>query len=284
MHTIGVVVKRQGAQAIELARELIGWLGQREITALVEADNLAQIGCGSGRSKEEIVAVAEMIVVLGGDGTLLSIARLMRDRPVPILGVNLGNFGFLTAFSSDELLPMIERVLAGDFQVEQRMTLDVSLRRNGEALHHPQVLNEVVITQGALVRLIDVETAVDGQYLGIYRADGLIVATPTGSTGYSLSAGGPIVHPSVGVMVVSPICPRMLMHRPMVLPDSALVTVMVRTPYENVVLTLDGQEGIPLREGDVVEIRKGKSSVPLIRAANRNYFDILHSKLRWGER
>jgi len=284
MHTIGVVVRRQRARAIELARELIGWLRQRGITALVEADNPAQLGCSSGSSKADIVAAAEMIVVLGGDGTLLSVARLMRDHPVPILGVNLGHFGFLTAFSSDELVPMVERVLAGDFQVEQRMTLDVSLRRNGEALPHPQVLNEAVITQGALARIIDVETAVDGQYLGIYRADGLIVATPTGSTAYSLSAGGPIVHPSVGVMVLSPICPHMLTHRPMVLPDSALVTVMVRSPHEDLVLTLDGQEGIPLREDDVVEIRKGKSSVPLVRATNRNYFDVLRSKLRWGER
>ncbi|MGD0950163.1 MAG: NAD(+)/NADH kinase [Candidatus Binatia bacterium] len=284
MHTIGVVAKPQRAQALALARELVDWLRRQGIAALVEADNAAQIGCGSARSKEEIVAAAEMIVVLGGDGTLLSVARLMRDHPVPILGVNLGHFGFLTAFSSDELLPMIERVLAGDFQVEQRMTLDVSLRRQGEALQQPQVLNEAVITQGALARIIDVETAVDGQLVGIYRADGLIVATPTGSTAYSLSAGGPIVHPSVGVMVLSPICPHMLTHRPMVLPESALVTVMVRTPHEHVALTLDGQEGMPLREGDVVEIRKGKSSVPLVRATNRNYFDVLRSKLRWGER
>jgi NAD+ kinase len=284
MHTIGVVAKPQRAQALGLARELLDWLRRQGITTLIEADNAAQIGRGGACSKEEIVAAAEMIVVLGGDGTLLSVARLMREHPVPILGVNLGHFGFLTAFSRDELLPTMERVLAGNFQVEERMTLDVWLRRQGEALQQPQVLNEAVITQGALARIIDVETAVDGQCVGIYRADGLIVATPTGSTAYSLSAGGPIVHPSIGVMVLSPICPHMLTHRPMVLPESALVTVMVRTPHEHVVLTLDGQEGIPLREGDVVEIRKGKSSVPLVRATNRNYFDVLRSKLRWGER
>ena len=283
MHTLGVVVKRQRAQAIELARELIGWLQERGITALVEADNAADLGCKSGISQADMVAAAELIVVLGGDGSLLRVARLMREHPVPILAVNLGHFGFLTAFSSDELMPMMERVLAGDFQVEQRMTLDVFLRRSGEALPHPQVLNEAVITQGALARIIDVETAVDGQHLGIYRADGLIVATPTGSTAYSLSAGGPIVHPSVGVMVLSPICPHTLTHRPMVLPDTAVVTVMVRSAHEGVVLTLDGQEGIPLSGDDVIEIRKDKSSVPLVRAANRNYFDVLRSKLRWGE-
>jgi NAD+ kinase len=284
MHTVGVVVKRQRAQAIELARELIGWLQERGITALVEAHNAAEFGCKNGISQADMVATAEMIVVFGGDGSLLRVARLMREHPVPILGVNLGHFGFLTAFSSDELTPTMERVLAGDFQVEQRMTLDVFLRRSGEALLQPQVLNEAVITQGALARVIDVETAVDGQYLGLYRADGLIVATPTGSTAYSLSAGGPIVHPSVGVMVLSPICPHTLTHRPMVLPDTAVVTVMLRSAHEDVVLTLDGQEGIPLRRDDVVEIRRGKGSVPLVRAANRNYFDVLRSKLRWGER
>jgi NAD+ kinase len=284
MHTVGVVVKRERAQAIELARELIGWLQERRITALVDAANAAKLGCKNGLSPADMVAAAEMIVVLGGDGSLLGVARLMRERPVPILGVNLGHFGFLTAFSRDELMPMMERVLAGDFQVEQRMTLDVLLRRRGEALPQPQVLNEAVITQGAQARIIDVEAAVDGQFLCVYRADGLIVATPTGSTAYSLSAGGPIVHPSVGVMVLSPISPHTLTHRPMVLPDTAVVTAMVRSAHDNVVLTLDGKEGIPLSRGDVVEIRKGKSSVPLVRAANRNYFDVLRSKLRWGER
>jgi NAD+ kinase len=284
MHTIGVVVKRERAQAIELARKLIGWLQERRITALVGADNAAELGCKNGLSPADMVAAAEMIVVLGGDGSLLGVARLMRERPVPILGVNLGHFGFLTAFSRDELMPMMERVLAGDFQVEQRMTLDVLLRRGGEALLQPQVLNEAVITQGAQARIIDVETAVDAQFLCVYRADGLIVATPTGSTAYSLSAGGPIVHPSVGVMVLSPISPHTLTHRPMVLPDTAVVTAMVRSAHDRVVLTLDGKEGMPLSRDDIVEIRKGKSTVPLVRAANRNYFDVLRSKLRWGER
>ena len=284
MHTIGVVVKRERAQALELARELVQWMRQRGVCVLSESEDAAQLGCGPGTSKREMIATADLIVVFGGDGTLLSVARLMGARAVPILGVNLGNFGFLTAITADELLPMMAHILAGDFQVEQRMMLHVALRRDGVVLTRHQVLNDAVITKGALARIIDLETAVNNQYLGIYKADGLIVTTPTGSTAYSLSAGGPIVHPSVGVMVLSPICPHMLTHRPLVLPDTAVVTVTVRSEHEDVVLTLDGQEGVPLRNDDVVEICKASSNVPLVQSTTRNYFDVLRSKLRWGER
>ncbi len=284
MHTIGVVVKRERAQALELARELIEWSRQHDIRVLVERENAAQLGCSGGTSKAEMIATADLIVVFGGDGTLLSVARVMRERAVPILGVNLGHFGFLTAITADELMPMMGRIVAGDFEVEQRMTLDVALRRDGVVLTRHQVLNDAVITKGALARIIDLETTVNDQYLGIYKADGLIVTTPTGSTAYSLSAGGPIVHPSVGVIVLSPICPHTLTHRPLVLPDTAVVTVTVRSEHEDVVLTLDGQEGIPLRNDDVVEVCKGRSNVPLVQSGTRHYFDVLRSKLRWGER
>jgi NAD+ kinase len=284
MRTIGVVVKHDRAQAAELGYELIQWLSRRNVTALVEAEDAAQLGCSGGVTKNEIIAAADLVVVLGGDGTLLSVARLMTTRAIPILGVNLGNFGFLTAITTDELLPMMERVLRGEFEVERRMMLAAVVHRGSTASAEHQVLNEAVITKGALARIIDLETAVDAQHLCVYKADGLIVTTPTGSTAYSLSAGGPIVHPSVGVMVLAPICPHTLTHRPMVLPDSAVVTVTVRSPHEDVVLTLDGQEGVPLRNGDVVEIRKGQTSVPLLRSGTRNYFDVLRSKLRWGER
>lgn len=284
MRTIGVVVKRDRTQAVELARELIAWLTRQGVTALAEADTVAPVTGGNAANKADMIARADLIVVLGGDGTLLSVARLMQDRAVPILGVNLGGLGFLTAVTTDELMPMMERILKGQFRVDQRMTLAVALRRDAAVFAERQVLNEAVITKGALARIIDLDTTVNGQELCVYKADGLIVTTPTGSTAYSLSAGGPIVHPSVGVMVLSPICPHTLTNRPMVLSDSAVVRVGVRSPDEDVVLTLDGQEGMKLHSGDAVEIRRGKSTVPLVQSETRSYFDVLRSKLRWGER
>jgi len=284
MQTFGVVVKRDSPQAVELGRKLVLWLQQHKLTALVETDSAPQLGCAAGMSKTDVIQAADMLVALGGDGTLLSVARLMRERAAPILGVNFGGLGFLTAVTADELIPMIERILAGEYEVDHRMTLDVTLRRAGTTLAERQVLNEAVVTKGILARVIDLNTVVNGQLVCIYKADGLIVATPTGSTAYSMSAGGPIVHPSVGVILLSPICPHTLTNRPVVLPDSAVVEVSVQSPDEDVVLTLDGQEGLELHNHDVVEVRKGRSAVPLVQSVTRSYFDVLRSKLRWGER
>lgn len=284
MRTIGVVVKRGREQAVELARELVDWLHEHGRQALVEPELAPEIPAARPASKEQMIASGDLIVVLGGDGTLLSVARLMQDRAVPILGVNLGGLGFLTAVTTDELMPMIEHIFAGTVTIDHRMMLRVTLRRGDQTIAERQVLNDAVINKGVSSRIIDLDTTVDGQELCVYKADGLIVTTPTGSTAYSLSAGGPIVHPSVGVIVLSPICPHTLTNRPIVLPDSAMVQVTVRSPDEDVVLTVDGQEGIPLRTGDLIQIAKGRSRVPLVQSATRGYFDVLRSKLRWGER
>jgi NAD+ kinase len=286
MRTVGIVVKAGHPAATSLARELAAWLRRNGLDAIAEGEVANAIGCSASR-REEIVAAADLIVALGGDGTLLSVARDVQQRRVPILGVNFGQLGFMTALTADELLPAMPRIVAGNFEVDERTVLDVALLQGTRRIFKRQALNEAVISKGgALTRIIDLETLVDGEPLCVYRADGLIVTTPTGSTAYSLSAGGPIIHPKVGVMVLTPICPHTLTQRPMVLPDSAVVAVRVhsRDGDGEVVLSLDGQVGNPLSREHTVEISRGAGTVALVRADNRTYFDVLRSKLRWGER
>ena len=233
--------------------------------------------------KDRLAREADLIVVLGGDGTLLSIARRAGAR-VPILGVNLGELGFLTEVVEAEAMPMLARVLAGRYGLDRRLTLAATLERSARRLGAFRALNDVVVTNGAHARIIEFTVAVDGLPLTTYRADGIIVATPTGSTGYSLSAGGPIVEPTAEVLLLSPISPHTLTNRPVVLRPRALVTITIARREHDAMLTIDGQEARRLAGGDVVTVRRGRSPVSLVRSPDRTYYDVLRSKLGWGGR
>lgn len=285
MRAVGVVLKRDSPAALRLAHSLIGQLAETGIPVLVEDSVPDELPPARRAPRGELIDACDLIVVLGGDGTLLRVARSLKDRPVPILGVNFGSLGFLTAFTGDELTSALHLALAGKLPISDRFLLQVTARRGSQTIADGRVLNEAVITKGGpLARIIELDTAVDGEPVCIYRADGLIITTPTGSTAYSLSAGGPIVHPAVDVMVLSPICPHALTQRPMVLPSLSAVTITVRSPDDDVVLSLDGHDGFALRNDDVVEVRRTAVCVPLLQNPARGYFDALRSKLHWGHR
>jgi NAD+ kinase len=282
---IGIAAKPNKPEAGAILGELIPWL--RERNCEVRLDHEAAANCpsaGPGLSRAEVVADADLAIVLGGDGTLLSIARLVGPRQVPILGVNLGGLGFLTEITLHELFPTLETVLRGEFAVSRRLTMTARILRASEVVGSYEALNDVVVTKTAPSRIVDLEAYVNGEYLATFRADGLIVATPTGSTAYCLSAGGPIIYPSLPALVVIPICPHTLTNRPLVLPDSAEIEIMPAAVGEDVHLTVDGQVGVGLRHRDVVSLRRSDRTITLIKSPKMNYFELLRTKLKWGER
>lgn len=282
IRTVGLVAKYQEAKAAQMVRWLIPWLKKRGKKVCVE-NGLARAGAQSC-SKKEMAFKADLIISLGGDGTLLNIAPLVERPEVPILGVNLGALGFITEVAVDELEPVLSKTLSGDYEVEKRMTLEVRvLGKNGRP-HKFRVLNDVVIAKGARSRIIDLETYIGKDYLCTYRADGLIISTPTGSTAYSLAAAGPILEPTLGAIVLAPICPHTLTHRPIVVPSNAVIRVTLRSFGDTVILIPDGQQGMRLNNGDRVEARDYGLPVSLIKLPSRSYYEILREKLKWGER
>ena len=279
---IGVFCKPKAPSATDILGRLIPWLRKQNYHIFLDTGTAAIINETSSYEKREISQQADLLIVLGGDGTLLSVAQAAHPYNIPILAVNLGSLGFLAEISIDELYPTLENILAGKFEIENRMLLNACIWRNGEKVEDHNVLNDVVINKGAVARVISLQVLVNGQYMTSYRADGLIIATPTGSTAYSLSAGGPIIHPSMHTLVLSPICPFTLTNRSILIPDQSIIQVKLAAEYDDVRVTLDGQEGYDMRAGDILKIKKTKTSLQLIRGPNKNYYQILRDKLHWG--
>lgn len=282
---VGLVVKKGSREAVRAGREMGDWLERRGIEVFRD-DTLARASAGArsavaDRPHFDPSAPYDLVVVMGGDGTLLAVARSLAQG-VPILGVNLGSLGFLTEVGRHETYPALVRVLEGDFAIEERPLLDVELERNGGDGASYRVFNDAVVTKGALARIIEMMLLVDGNLVARFRADGLIIATPSGSTAYNLSAGGPIVHPLLPVVLLTPICPHALTLRPVVVPSSGRVEVRLASDGEEVFLTLDGQEGTSLAHGDTVAVCRSQRTARLIKVGDLTFYDSLRGKLRWG--
>lgn len=280
---VGICLKHDQPQAAALVRGLRDWLVERGLEVGLDAQCAAMCDAPA-EPVAELAASCDLIVSLGGDGTLLSVAREVDTHRVPILGVNLGTLGFLTEVNSEELYDALERVLDGRASVVPRMRLDVVVERGGRELGRYLALNEAVVDKDSLSRMIDLRVAADGQRVTNYHADGLIVATPTGSTAYSLSAGGPLILPGTDVMVLTPICPHALTQRPLVMPQSVEIEIEVHSRESTVSLTVDGQQGLALEDGDRVRIRRAEHAAEIVASPHRNRYEILRTKLHWGER
>ncbi|HEY8559702.1 MAG TPA: NAD(+)/NADH kinase [Pyrinomonadaceae bacterium] len=279
---VGVVVKPNHREAWETACELSDWLKARGIKLIGSPHEEDEICPIEKVGAQEFQNKADLIVVLGGDGTMISTARLVGNREALVLGINYGSLGYLTEFRIEEMFPALEKILKGDYEIDRRVMLEVEHHRGSELLGQGRVLNDVVINKAVLARIIEIDVSLDSLFVNNFRADGLIVATPTGSTAYNLSAGGPIVYPSMNAVVLTPICPFTLTNRPIVMPDTAEINLRLTNESDGVVLTLDGQIGYQMQTGDCVSIRKSALTFNLVQPPNRNYFDVLRNKLKWG--
>ncbi|MGH7778450.1 MAG: NAD(+)/NADH kinase [Candidatus Binataceae bacterium] len=281
--SVGLVVKRDRPDAVSLAKKLALHLKSRKLVAIAGADIAARIGAEPA-TRAQLAERADLFVVLGGDGTLLGVARIASARETPILGVNLGGLGFLTEVTVDEAKAALDRVLAGDYEVDRRITLDTTverIERDSRRFERFVAVNDIVLNRGPLGRMLQLEVVADHKPFCSYRADGLIIATPTGSTAYALSAGGPIIYPTLGVMVLAPICPHTLSNRPVVLPDTFEIEIRVKAPDHDATLLVDGQESSIVGAEDAIRVRRGRSAVALVRSAHP-YFEAWRNKLHWG--
>jgi NAD+ kinase len=285
---VGIVVKPHQPDALKTVCAVVKWLGERSIAVVGGPEIDREViehatGCAvTAVTQDQLAASVDLMLVLGGDGTMIATARMLGDKDVPVLGVNYGGLGYLAEFRVEELYTALESILEGNYRVEARVMLAVQLLRGTEEVTRMRVLNDAVINKSALARIIQIEAYINQQFVNSFRADGLIVSTPTGSTAYNLSAGGPVIYPSMNAVVITPICPFTLSNRPLVVPDDVVIELTLKTHHEEVALTLDGQVGFPLEVEDRVIIRKSNTTFNLVQPMNRNYFEVLRDKLRWG--
>jgi len=281
--TVGIVTKPKFPEIKDVVKDLVSWLRERRKEVILDPKAATLLGETAANAKAQMAGKADLVIVLGGDGTMLNAARLVEERSVPILGVNLGGLGFLTEVSLEHIHPTLERIFAGDYHVEERLMLRARIERHGEHVAHATVLNDVVISKGTLARMIEIQISINGQFVTRLRGDGLIVSTATGSTAYSMSAGGPVVHPSVHALILTPICPHTLTHRPLLIPSDVSLEVILTGKDEGAMTTFDGQVGVAMSQGDTVFIQASDHQTKLIRFPDRTYFDVLRKKLKWGD-
>jgi NAD+ kinase len=291
IRSIGVISKPRKDELEPLVPSLLDWLAKREIMVYVDHETEKSLGslkrftlAALALDRDDLAAKVDLMLVLGGDGTLLAAARAAHGRDIPLLAVNLGKLGFLTAITIDEVYSTLELVLEGKHQIERRKMLQVDVIRNASIVATYHALNDAVINKSAIARILDFRASVDGQYLSFFKADGLIVSTPTGSTAYSLAAGGPIVYPSVDAFLITPICPHTLTHRPVVVPDRSKIEIAFESGAESVFLTVDGQVGLEFHGEDRVICSLSPNQTSLVRPQHMGFFEVLRNKLKWGER
>lgn len=281
---VALVTKSGGGEGARIARDVGAWLAGRGVAVVYDADTAAALAADPGFPRAAVPPDVDLVIAIGGDGTLLGAARSAVPLGLPVLGVNFGSLGFLTELQPDEVYDGLAAVIAGRYSIEERQTLRVRYSREGELQQEYAVLNDAVLTKSALARMVGIRLQVDDEHVATYTSDGLIVATPTGSTAYSLSAGGPILDPRMSAFVIAPICPHTMTYRPLVVPGSVRLEIALDEPGEVVFLTLDGQIGFPFDARDALTVDRHPNPARLVRVTRRPFFEVLRRKLRWGER
>lgn len=285
--TVGLFGKFQDDSVAEHLAHLADFLRERRLNILIDENTASLVKQPIARSRPfpAIGREIDLAIVIGGDGTMLNIARALAAHRVPLIGVNLGRLGFLTDIPGNHMEAEIGKILDGDYEIEDRLLLQAELKRNGDTIHSAVAFNDIIVTKGEIARLIEYETHLDGEFVNSARGDGIIVATPTGSTAYAMSAGGPILHPTLPAIAVVPICPHTLSNRPIVVSSESTIEIVMSSPTDQrATVTCDGQVNYPLKKGDRIYVHRAEQSVQLLHPSGRNHYDVMRAKLHWGEK